>query len=342
MKLSTRDAAAYFRKPDTGVPAVLIYSQDPMRVADKRRGLTLALAGPEAEGEMRLTRIAAADLRKDGALLDDAMRAQSFFPGPRVVVVVEATDGLADPIKAALSDWREGDAHLIVTAGALAAKSALRKAFEGHSKALAVGLYDDPPGEAEIAEMIATAGLGEISSDVRAALTALSRSLEPGDFRQTVEKLGLYMRGESAPVTPEDVAACAPQSSEADLDDLIAVVAEGQREEIAGTLRKLYAQGVQPVGLCIGLLRHFRQLHTAASDPGGASQGIGKLRPPVWGPRRDRMARQASSWGREGLERALGLIVETDLTLRSTSRAPDHALVERTLIRLAMMARARS
>ena len=56
---------------------------------------------------------------------------------------------------------------------------------------------------------------------------------------------------------------------------------------------------------------------------------------------RDRMARQAEGWGRDRLEEALALIVETDLTLRSASRAPGLALVERMLLRLAGLATAR-
>jgi glycerol-3-phosphate dehydrogenase len=38
-----------------------------------------------------------------------------------------------------------------------------------------------------------------------ADLTALAGALDPGDFRQTVEKLALYKHGDAAPVTPADV-----------------------------------------------------------------------------------------------------------------------------------------
>jgi DNA polymerase-3 subunit delta len=100
-------------------------------------------------------------------------------------------------------------------------------------------------------------------------------------------------------------------------------------------LRDLYAQGVAPVTLCIGAMRHFRQLHTVASDPGG----LGALRPPVFGPRRDKLARQAGNWGRDRLERALTALTDTDLQMRSSGATPDRALMERALIRLAMMAR---
>ena len=124
------------------------------------------------------------------------------------------------------------------------------------------------------------------------------------------------------------------------MDDVLDIVAEGRGEMIGPVMRKLLAQGVQPVTLCIAAARHFRTLYAAASDPGGPAQGIGKLRPPVFGPRRDKILRQAQGWPVARLEMALGLITDTDLQLRSAGQhAPAMALVERTLIRLSMLAR---
>lgn len=95
MKLSGAAATAYFGKPDPAAAGLLIFGQDAMRVALRRQEVIRALIGPEGEAEMRLTRIAAGVLRKDPAALMDAMKAQGFFPGPRVAFLEEATDTLA-------------------------------------------------------------------------------------------------------------------------------------------------------------------------------------------------------------------------------------------------------
>ena len=339
MKLSTRDAPAYFCKPDPVKTGLLIYGSDAMRVALRRQEVIKALIGPEGEEEMRLARIPAAELRKDPALLADAIKSQGFFPGPRVAFVEDATDGLADVIAAALSDWRDGDAQVIVTAGQLAAKSKLRKLFEDHPNAYATGIYDDPPSREEIEAALSAAGLRNIPSDAMGALTALSRQIDPGDFRQTLEKIALYKLGDDTPLTPDEIALSAPASIEAGIDDVLNIAAEGKPQEIGPVLRRLEAQGVGAVALCIGATRHFRTLHTVASDPGGPGSGIGKLRPPVFGPRRDRIQRQASHWGMYKLERALGLLLDTDLTLRSAANVPDMAVMERTLLKIAGLAR---
>ncbi|KGM87699.1 DNA polymerase III, delta subunit [Roseovarius mucosus DSM 17069] len=342
MKLSPRDAVRYFAKPEAQRTGILIYGADAMRVALRRQELLAALLGPTADEEMRLSRMPAGDLRKDPAALMDAVKAQGFFPGPRAAFVEDANDTAADAILAALGDWREGDAQIIVTAGALKATSRIRKAFEGHPNAYAVGIYDDPPSREEIEATLARAGLRDVPGPVMSDLTALARDLDPGDFRQTIEKLALYKLGDATPLSAADIAACAPASTEADLDDILNIVAEGRSAEIGPVMRRLKAQGTQPVGLCIGATRHFRALYTAASDPGGAAQGIARMRPPIFGPRRDRMLRQAQGWGAERLQQALTILTDTDLTLRSAGqRAPEMALVERALIRLAMLAGAR-
>ena len=339
MKLAGAAASRYFSRPEPDRTGLLIFGMDAMRVALKRQEVVAALIGPEGEAEMRLTRIQGAELRKDPALLLDAVKAQGFFPGPRVALVEDATDGLAPQIRTALTDWQKGDAQIVATAGSLNARSALRKAFEEHSNAYAAGIYDDPPSREEIEAVLTKAGLTAIPQGAMADLLALSRELDPGDFRQTIEKIALYKYGDPAPLTPADIEACAPATIEAEVDDILNLVAERKAAEIGAMMRRLEGQGINPVTLCIGAMRHFRALHAAASDPGGASAGIARMRPPIFGPRRDRMQKQAQDWGMYALERAISNLVETDLTLRSTSRAPTMALMERTLIRLAMMPR---
>ncbi|WP_027245314.1 DNA polymerase III subunit delta [Leisingera daeponensis] len=342
MKLSPREADGYFAKPDPGKTGILIYGADAMRVSLKRQQVLAALLGPGAEEEMRLSRLPGADLRKDPAQLLDAVKAVGFFPGVRAVFVEGANDTATPAIVAALEEWQPGDAQIVVTAGQLKATSKLRKAFEGHSNAYAAGIYDDPPSRAEIERILGEAGIRDVPGDSMSALTDIANDTGPGDFSRMIEKLALYKHGDSSPLSLEDIGAVAPQSTEAALDDVLNVVAEGRSAEIGPLIRRLQAQGTNAVTLCIGATRHFRTLYTIAGAPGGPAQGISQLRPPLYGKRRDRMLRQAQNWGANRLETALTIITDTDLALRSAGQtAPALALMERALIRLAMLGRAR-
>lgn len=341
MILKGAAAARYCAAPDPGHAALLIWGADAMRVALMRQDAVAAIVGPQGEAEMRLERLAAAEVRRDGAALGDALRAQGFFPGPRVVLVEDAGDGLAEAMAAALADWRPGDARLVVTAGELAAKSALRGVFEGHRAAVAIGLYDDPPTREQIEADLARAGLAAVAPAALEELLALGRTLEPGDFRQTLEKVALYKHGDRAPLTAEEVAALAPATVEAGVDEVMAAVAEGRPGAVGPLMQRLAAQGVQPVALAIAATRHFRALHAAACDPGGPAAGLGRMRGIPFRAR-DAMVRQAGAWGPAQLERALSVLVETDLALRSSSRAPGFAVIERALLRLAYLGSAQT
>lgn len=335
MNLRGAQAARYIARPDPAHAGLLLFGPDPMRVAIKRQDAVAALLGPNGESEMRLTRMPASDLRRDGAALSDALRAQGFFPGQRVVLLEDATDTAAPVIDAALSDWRAGDAYLVVTGGDLK-KGALRTLFEGHRAAVAIALYDEPPKRDEIQAELARAGLSRIDPAALADLTALAQALDPGDFRQTLDKIALYMWGSDAALSAADVAACAPASVDTETDDLVAAAAEGRQTHIAPLIRRLEAQGVAPVAICIAATRHFRSLHAALIDPAGPESALGRIRNFR---ARDAMLRQARLWDTRRAEQALGHLVETDLTLRSSSRAPQMALVERMLLRLAALVR---
>ncbi|CAM3408826.1 DNA polymerase III subunit delta [Paracoccus nototheniae] len=341
MLLKGAEIARYLARPDPSRPGLLIHGQDAMRVALKRAEAVRALVGETADEEMRLTRMSGAGLKKDPAQLIDAVREVGFFPGPRVVLVEDTPDLATDAIRNALSDWRQGDAVILVTAAALSKGSALRKLFETHGQAVTAPIYDDPPSEDEVARWLADAGLREVPPASLREMMILSRALDPGDLRQTVEKIGLYKHGDPAPLTVEEIALLAPATIEADLDELIHAVAERREADFGPLMRRVDQQGIAPVTLCIQALRHFRALHLAAADPAGPGVALARARPPVFGPRRDRMARQAQAWGMGPLEEAVSALLATDMTLRSASRAPQMALVERALLRLAMKPRGR-
>lgn len=328
MKLNARDANAYFARPDPEKTGLLIYGGDAMRVALKRQEFLRNLLGKSAEEEMRLTRIPAAELRREPALLMDAIKAVGFFPGPRAAFVEDANDNIAKILIDTLADWQPGDAQIVVTGGDLKKTSKVLKAFEGHRGAYAVAIYDNPPDRAEIERMLTDAGLNP-QADAMAALTDLARVIDPGDFRQTLEKLTLYKMNDATPLGLDDIAACAPTSTEADVDDILHVVAEARAGDIGPVMSKLQAQGVNAVTLVIMAVRHFRTLYRIAANPGA----------PIYGVRdRDRAQRQAKSWGAHKLETALTVLTDTDLTLRSAGQhAPALALVERAFIRLAML-----
>ena len=337
MKLAGDKANNYFSNPDANHTSILIYGADSMRVALRRQELLKSLIGDNAEEEMRLTRISASDLRKDPALLLDGLKASGFFPGLRAVFVEDATDTIEPIIDKAMQDWQKGDAFLVLTAGQLNARSKLRKTIENYNNSVAIGIYNDPPNEKEIISTASKHNLNNFDNDAKKELIALGRSLDPGDFQQTLEKLSLYKYKDDTVITSTDIQSCAPVTIDAALDEAINIIADARSDEVGPILNRLFGQGTNPTTLCIAATRHFRNLHLAASHPSGPDVALSRARPPVFGHRKDRMVRQARGWGGIRLEKALGVLINTDLSLRSSSKAPAQAILERAFIRISMM-----
>jgi DNA polymerase-3 subunit delta len=76
------------------------------------------------------------------------------------------------------------------------------------------------------------------------------------------------------------------------------------------------------------------------SYEGTQSEAISNQKPPIFGPRRNIILNQLKLWNVKNLKMALGYFVELDLGLRSIStQSPVEAITERTLIRVAMLAK---
>jgi DNA polymerase-3 subunit delta len=339
MKLAPREAGRFLDRPDPAVPGILIFGADPMRVAERRMRVVAAQIGPQGEADMRLDRLDGSELRRDGASVADALKARGFFPGPRAVLVDGATDGAAPALEAALAGWAAGDALLVVTAGELKPVSKLRKLFEGHRTALALAVYDDPPDRAEIERWLAAEGLTGLPPDAGRELVALGQALEPGEFRQTLTRIALYKLGDPAPLSLDEIATLAPPAPEAEVDELIAAVTGGERARIAPLVARLSGQGVNPVTICIALIRQLRVLHRLAGDPAGPERAAERLRPPLNFRVKGQVMAALRRWQPAKLDEALAEAVALDFALRSSAPVPGRALAERALIRIASMAR---
>ncbi len=341
MKLTGREARSYLERP-VPRPAVLLHGPEAGAIGFARQKLVDRLLGSDRRGDdMALERLAAAALRKEPALLVDQMRARGFFgaEGQRIVLVEDAGDALAPAFETAFAMWQEGDAMILATAGALPPRSKLRKLFESHPSALAIGIYPEPPGPREIAEQLAGKGLKEVEGGALQALAALGAGMEPGEFAGLLEKLALYKLYDPVPLTEADVEAMAVPPAEAEMDAVLDLAAEGRVQELAALLPQIGARSGAAVSLAIAAARHFQRLHALASDPEGPGRAAQRLRPPVFGPRRDRLVRQAGRLGPARIERILRWIAEADLAIRAPNPPPAGARIERLLLRIAMLAR---
>ena len=78
----------------------------------------------------------------------------------------------------------------------------------------------------EIEKMISDAGIKNVTQNSLNNLCQIALQLEPGDFKQTIEKLALYKLNDEDPLTHQDISKCIPTSNEAQIEEILAVVCQ--------------------------------------------------------------------------------------------------------------------
>lgn len=313
----------------------LIYGPDPLLVSYGRDRLVKNILA--SGSDIAFERVPVEKVAQDREFLSSELKAQGFFSNRRVICVDGAGDSAVQAATIALNSRTEEDGWLLMTAGQLRVASKLRKLFETNSNAVSAPIYDASLSKNEVQDALKYAGLTEIHREAMEDLLALGRNLAPQFFDQTVEKLSLYKLEDNTPLSQSDIEECATRDEDGSLNGLLNLVLEQKSASIGPALRQVYGQGQNPVTLLIMAQREFRQIMSATCDPDGTIAGVNKLRPPVFGPRREQMIRYAQLWGTRGAEMAITSLIAADRLVRAAGAVSQHAIVERTLMRLSLL-----
>ena len=335
MKLAAGRIDAFLRRPDPEIRAVLFHGPDAGLVRERADTLARAVC-PDPRDPFRVADLSAAALVSDPARLFDEAAQICLMGGRRVVRVREAGDALA-PILARFVADSPGDALVILEAGELPARSALRRIFDEAPRAAAIGCY--PDGARELAGIVRDTFAAHRIAASRDALDFLVERLG-GDrlvTRAELEKLSLYA-GDGGRIGLEDARAVIADSAALSLDDAILAAAEGEAAALDRALARVFEEGESPVGVTRALLRHLQRLHLLAARVAAGvppDEAIRAARPPIFFKEQDSWRRQLQRWDEARLRRALDRVAEAEFRMKLTG------LPAETLCRAALFAVAR-
>ncbi len=349
MKITTRDAEAFVKAPDPAVRAILVYGPDTGLVSERVVALVEGAAGDLAD-PFRVADFAAKELLEDPARLVDEAAARSLTGGRRAVRLREADDNLAPLFREFLApaddspgDTLASDALIVVEAGDLPARSALRKAFESAKAGAALACYRD---DARSLGTVIRETLREFGHEATPdALAHLSVTLG-GDrqlSRRELEKLALYKGAESGPIELADAQACVGDSAALSLDDLAYAVAGGAAAEAERALARSLQEGVQPVSALRAVSRHFQRLHLVAGLVDGGlplDDAVKRLRPSLFWKLAPAFRTQVAAWSLRSLGRALGRLLDAESDCKRGG-APEATICARTLLEIGVNAPSR-
>ena len=336
MKLGAGRIDGFLRRPDPEIRAVLFYGPDAGLVRERAETVARAVC-PDLRDPFRVAELSASALTADPARLGDEAAQISLMSGRRVVRVREAGDALAPLFGRFLADTRS-DALVVVEAGDLPGRSALRRIFDDSARAAAIGCYPDTARD--LAAVIREAFAAHRITAGRDVVEFLVQHLG-GDrllTRAELEKLTLYA-GNSGRIELEDARAVVADSAALSLEDAVLAAAEGDAAALDRAIARVFQEGESPVSVVRALLRHLQRLHGLAArlrSGGTIEEAIRNARPPIFFKQQDSFRRQLSRWSEARLRDALDRVAEAEFRMKLTGSPAE------TLCRTAMFDTARA
>jgi len=338
VKLAFKAIDGFAKNPPPDMLAVLIYGPDEGLIRERANLLTRHVV-PDANDPFGTVEFSASDLGDNPARLLDEAQSISMLGGRRVVRVRDADDKAANAVKSALESLRPGDNLVLVCAGELPPRSALRQMFEAAPNAAALPCYVED--ERDIARVLKD-GLRDAGYNMPSdALVYMAANVvgDRGVARSEIEKLVTYM-GANRNITVDDVIACVGSSAALSLDDLAKHVASGLYAEADRILTFVLSEGVPAVTVLRTLQNYFTRLSVtrARCDRGeNIEVAMKKLRPEVFWKHKAAFQSQVSGWGAEPLQQALTLLMSVEAKCKQTGSDPN-ILCGRAILSLAQTA----
>lgn len=264
-EVKSHEFDAFLKRKPLPVRLFLIYGPDRGLVSERAAAIAAA-SGVDLDDAFSVVKLDAGEIGSQPGRLMDEMNAIGLFGGERLVWVRNAASekGVADAIDM-LASASPGPSTLIVEAGDLKKGSALRKAAEAASQAVAIPCYADDGRalHALIDQELAAEGL-------RIAPAARQRLVETigGDrlaSRNELRKLALYCRGREL-IEEQDVEDIVGDASAISTDDAIDAILKGDKDGFLHAIQKIVTSKT-PIFLVLqGCLRQFQLLELMRAE----------------------------------------------------------------------------
>lgn len=274
----------------------------------------------------RLDDLTAAQIKSDPASLDESIRARSFFPGRRVVQVIQATDSIAPLVTQSIAHIVPQDTLLLISAGKLAKNSKLRRALELDRHCIATPMYEETLSHIQIQKR-----LQDLELNTESDLTATAQQLATLPAAQVDQTLDIIKLA-SLDTKPINLETYLPKHTEIEFFEVIqSILLRNAAETLQHT--KLLMQRRQPlVTLVILLTRDLQALLNLKTLPQQAAEQ--KLRSSYFGERQKVMRSSLHIWTQDDLSKTLQDMHKIDAALRSSTHVNTDILLLRSLMKI--------
>jgi len=322
VKLAARQIEPFIAKPDSKVFGVLLYGPD-SGLARERAGRLKAWALAGNDDPFAYSEFEEPKLLEDPARLSDELGAISLMGGRRCLMIRSAGDKLTKIIESALPAFHR-DMFVIVLADDLGARSSLRALFEKEPVLAAAACYKDEARD--VAELVRSSlSAAGIRVD-REVVEHLASQLGNDRYvtRQELEKIITYA-GDSGTLSLEDARLLTDYNRDTELDEVVMAVMDKNLQQMDKALSNLLREGAVPIAYLRALQRYVNRLYAmrARVEAGESAEMVVEgARPPVFFRQKPLMIRHLNGWNTRALARALALLVEAELAVKTSDLPP--------------------
>ena len=334
--LKAHEVERFLIRPDISEGVFLVYGPDAGLVRESAQRLTRQFAGPDA-GSMNLVTLEGSDLDSEPGRLAVEAKTASLFGEKRVVRVRGAGKSLVMVLTELLDD--PGGAAIVLEAGNLAPKDALRALVEGKKLGRALPCY--PDSDETLLKLInETFSKNGIRADSDVA-TTLRDSLgnDREVTRRELEKLVLFSAGTKL-LTREDVLTLCADNAALVIDQVIDAIGTGHAARLEEALNRALAATISPQQLLSMAQQHFATLRRWRAEvdlgksPGDVIEGA---RPKPHFSRKSILLQQLRLWSDDALAAAAERLYVATADSRKRYDIQD-MVARRALLAVCMMA----
>jgi DNA polymerase-3 subunit delta len=334
--LKAHEVERFVKRPDLDAGVLLVYGPDAGLVREVAQRLVRHYGGSDA-GSMNLVTLDGGEIDADpGRLLVEA-KTTSLFGDRRVIRVRGAGKGAVMGVTELLDD--PADAVVVLEAGNLNPRDALRALVEGSKRGRALPCYPDTDETLVrlINEWLAEAGI-KADPDVAPTL----RDILGNDrevTRRELEKLAFYA-AESRSLTRADVLTLCADNAALAIDEILDAVGTGHAQRLDAALDRALAAALnlqQLITMAIGHFSMLRRWRTEVDAGRSVREVLDGARPRPHFSRRTSLEQQLRLWS----DSALGAALERLQLASGDSRKRyelQETVVRRALLGICMMA----
>ena len=320
MKLQAKQIDGFLKTPPKEIRAVLVYGPDAGLVKERAKIIAQQQVF-DLNDPFNAAHLTGDIISDDPARFLDEANAQSLMGGKRLLRITDAGNEVAPHLKSWLQNNPASDTLIVLEAGDLKPRDALRKISEDLANAAALPCYvEDERGLAVLIKEALREHSIMISPD---AMTYLATAVK-GDrqrARMEIEKLLLYM-GREKNVSLQDVQQSCGDIGLYSLDDLAYAFTGGNRELSMRSLRTLLDEGVEPITILRTLQNHLQRFHLVKSLIELHSQSLDEamkmLQPPVFFKTADLFRAQINRWPSKKSRTVLTRLADVEARTKQT------------------------